>query len=162
MLSASRLGAKQRLGAWVRLLALAAGRPDRTWSAVLIGKGSRDASRTRLRAPGPAEALDHLADLVALRDEGLRAPLPLPLKTGYAYAQCSGAQAGARQARHEWSGDRFPGEGAAGEHALLWPGGLPALLTGPPTERSEAVPTRFAELAHRVWGPLRAHEGAGR
>ena len=162
VLSASRLGAKQRLGAWVRLLALAAGRPDRTWSAVLIGKGSRDASRTRLRAPGPAEALDHLADLVALRDEGLRAPLPLPLKTGYAYAQCSGAQAGARQARHEWSGDRFPGEGAAGEHALLWPGGLPALLTGPPTERSEAVPTRFAELAHRVWGPLRAHEGAGR
>ena len=84
----SRLDAKQLLGAWVQLLALSANDDDHNWTALVIGRPPRGANpAARLFAPVGAEAGALLADLVAVYDAGRQEPLPLPLKTSFAWAQ---------------------------------------------------------------------------
>lgn len=95
--SYSRLKAKQRLIAWVHLLALAAatGDPERM-SSVVIGRGSRARPVARSVLVAPEDAVTVLHGLVALRDLGLRTPLPLPIGPAAEYARVCGT--GARQA----------------------------------------------------------------
>ena len=67
------------------MLALLAHDPGRDWSAVCIGRARSAAplrSERMLRRPAEL-AVDLLADLVAMYDEGRREPLPLPTKTSY-------------------------------------------------------------------------------
>ena len=77
----------------------------------------------------PAEgAVDLLADLVAIYDAGRREPLPLPIKTSYAWAEASTAHGDPeRAAGFRWrSNDRYPGEDAENRHTnargarVLW------------------------------------------
>src|SRR4051794_7710365 len=91
--SFSRVNARQRLVAWTRFLALTAAHPDRPFEAATVGRAGfgadRDAAVTvvRLARLDPQVALEELASLVGLFDEGLCEPLPIACKTSAAYAQ---------------------------------------------------------------------------
>jgi exodeoxyribonuclease V gamma subunit len=165
----SRIGAKQRLVSWVRLLAATAADPDRPLTAMAIGRGSRfGAGTARIDLPGtdPATrwrtALDHLAVLVDLYARGLREPLPIYCKTSAAYAAAAPA-ARARRARDEWQGDnRFATEDAEPEHLLVLGGQVPfdELLAVPPADGEDGAgwagseASRFGRLALRLWSGL--------
>ena len=56
----SRLGPKQRIRAWVQMLALIAAYPEYTWTAVTLGRGQRGSSRPRRATIGGVSAVDAL------------------------------------------------------------------------------------------------------
>ncbi|WP_098956353.1 exodeoxyribonuclease V subunit gamma [Pseudonocardia sp. N23] len=158
----SRLGAKHRVGAWVRLLALTAARPDTTWRAVTIGRGSDGPERSVLGPVEQGRAAVLLADLLALHRDGLCTALPLALKSSYAYANRRRMRNrtpddAVDAARSQWAG-RYGPERDDAAHTLVWGPGtaLDVLLADP--ARSGEEPTRFGELAMRIWTPLLAAE----
>ena len=128
----SRLGGKQLLQAWVRLLALAAHDPDKHWTALVVGRAARGTTVAQ-RLLGPADHAPDvlLRDLVDLYDRGRREPLPLPVKTSYAWA--SAVHQGddpLQAAERRWKSSLYPGENAA---ARPRPGLGPARAAlGPP------------------------------
>ena len=141
----SKLDGKHLLESWVRLLALASGHPDHNWTALTIGRSQRGSQAAqRLLGPTGDEPLSILTDLVALYDEGRRAPLHLPLRTSFAWASAlRHGQDPRPEAAKKWKSSRYPGEDADpahvrvfGEHADL------DVLTGLPA------------LAERLWFPL--------
>ncbi|GGU24412.1 exodeoxyribonuclease V subunit gamma [Nocardioides albus] len=161
----SRLGAKQRIESWVQLVALAAADEDRAWSAWTLGRPGNSRSRTPfgLSQLGPLDhtAIDVLRDLVRLRDRGLTAPLPLPLKTSFAYARQRRTQAGIDDALYkagwEWNDGRFEGEESDVEQVRAWGtgSGIPGLGDPPGSgEEFDGETSRFGALAMRVWSPL--------
>lgn len=134
--SYSTVHGRHRLRDWVRLLALAADRPEHAWVGHTAGKIGRGTAQLVTHAPTDrAEAVGLLADLVELRDLGLVRPLPLPVELAFLYAsklRNLGPHAAERLAATEWR--RSPGR------------------FGPPPERD-------AEEVVRVWGrsaPFRA------
>jgi exodeoxyribonuclease V gamma subunit len=144
----------------VRLLALSAAYPDRHFKAATIGRGEDGVEVAWIgRVPDPVSTL---ADLVDLRDRGLREPLPLFCKTSAAYARYPDPVAAARR---EWvSGWSFPREDAEREHVIAFGGvlALEALLELPPREDERWHPledSRLGQYARRLWEPLLAHEG---
>ncbi|HEX3929821.1 MAG TPA: exodeoxyribonuclease V subunit gamma [Nocardioides sp.] len=164
----SRLGAKHRIASWVRLLALAAFDGDHNWTATTIGRPhsrSRGAVATSLLGPLDHSALDVLRDLVALRDRGLRAPLPLPLKASLGYARARRTHADVAdallKAGYDWRDSKFPGEQSDPAALKIW-----GLLDEPPDVRAApgdgegfaGETGRFGALAMRVWSPLVAAE----
>jgi exodeoxyribonuclease V gamma subunit len=179
-LTASRLGPKHRLLAWLDLLALSAGAPTGTdgtaaWRAVAVGRAGGDggAARCVLGPLAPDDARTALAELVALHRAGLDEPLPLALKASEAYAarRRGGGSVLAAQdaATRRWESDRFPGEAADREHVLLHGRELPAAgLWAAPRTAAEQGPgwapdetTRFGALARRVWDRLLDVEAGG-
>lgn len=174
----SQLAAKHVLRSWVQLLALAASEAGTAGvatvrSAVTIGRGRAGASTTILRAPAPEHALAVLTELVAVRDEALREPLPLLTRTSHAYARCRwerGSTQEALSAARKELGTAEQAEGGRGGfervdayHVLAWGDGfeLADLLGEPnPTDRATRPqePTRFGALASRVWRELLAAE----
>ena len=159
----SRLAPKHRAAAWVQLLALAAAHPDEAWSSATIGKGQDGPRTERIERIDPEHARAVLADLVALRAEGLREPLPLFPKSSERYVSDRPRRT-TRQAfdaaRRSWSGDFGDGRDAA--HVLVW-GRDRALddVAGAPTGAGPddgGESTRFGELAVRLWRPLREAE----
>jgi exodeoxyribonuclease V gamma subunit len=157
----SSLGPKQRLTAWVRLLAAVAATGEGERRAVAVGKGRDGADRCLLGGVDPVAAVELLADLVALRDAGLREPLPMALKTSFAYAQgrarMSEPNARARAAR-EWESDRYAPENADRAHQLVFGAAVPfaqwAEASPAAGERFAGEDTRFGVLARRLWTPL--------
>ncbi len=153
----SRLAPKQRVRAWVRLLALTAATGE-GWRAVTLGRGARYGLARAAAGPvDPALALRTLADLVDLYRDGLRAPLPLPPLGAHTYARVRGGGASAdeavQEAMRDWKIEQ--GDGAI---VRVW--GAPA-----PWERITAIagppggePTLFGSLAMRLWEPLRSTE----
>lgn len=148
--SYSRLGPKHRLASWVRLLALAASDEDRAWRSIAIGRPERARAELEVSRLGPLDhrALGWIRELVAIRDEGLCQPLPLPLKTSLDYVRKrrTGMDSGEAlsRARSLWRKDgSYDGEMADPECVLVW--GDRAPLPDPP---------RFEDLALRVWSPL--------
>ena len=101
----SRLGPRQWLEAWIPLLALCATHPGRHWSAGAIGKGEKgrygapDQEVARVAFASVDGATDLLRDLVAMYDAGQCEPLPLPLKTGHAWASSTPARQRLRRAQ---------------------------------------------------------------
>ncbi|MCW2867726.1 MAG: recC, partial [Marmoricola sp.] len=159
--SFSRLGPKHLLDAWVPLLALCAARPGRPWSAGAVGRGrGRDDGPVARTAFASVESAgDLLRDLVALYDAGMSEPLPLPLKTGHAWALARRSPAQARyRADQEWSRGRFGNEDEDPAHVYVWgPGAsLDTLLAARPRPGEELPdqPTRLGALACRLWVPL--------
>lgn len=139
----SKLGGQHLLASWIPLLALTAQRGQR-WSAVCIGRPPRGTTPRVQRLDGPNDAVSLLGDLVAMYDEGRRRPLPLPIKTSYAWA--GAVQAGddpAQAANYRWRNER---DDPAIER--VW-GRDPDLsdLTG------------LDEYARRLWLPLLHAEG---
>ena len=125
--------------------------------AVTIGRKGRGARTSTLVAP--ANALDVLAELVALREAGLREPLPLHPTPSEAYTAARANPAHARGAAEAaWTGDRFPGVQADAHHVQVWGANAPfSVWTGPPALPNEPVMgerSRFGALAHRFWIPL--------
>ncbi|MFI2365159.1 exodeoxyribonuclease V subunit gamma [Promicromonospora sp. NPDC019610] len=168
--SYARLGGRQRLQAWVRLLALAASDDDRPWVAYALGRPANPRSRSTWQGSrlGPLDhtAVDLLRDLVALRDRGLTEPLPLPVKASALYAEARRSRADPAEARFRagqtWTGQRGPGgrldgEGAEPEHVRIHGPAAPLPGTGEeprPGEEHPGETTRFGALAMRVWSPL--------
>jgi exodeoxyribonuclease V gamma subunit len=116
----SRVAAKHRLSAWVRLLAATASAPHLALSAATVGRGAGDADVTAVcidpLAVDPAirrrRALAHLATVVDLYDRGMREPLPVFCRSSAAFAAAALAGedpvAAAReqwQSRFAFSGD---------------------------------------------------------
>ena len=152
----SKLGAKPQLSVWISLLALAAAHPERDWTAVAVGRG--EPGRPRSATFGPidrARATTYLTQLVDLYDQGLREPLPLPLKTSLAYAgamvKLEGEDQALFQARRAWASGKFPGEDDDAPHTVIWGNRAPF------DEVFGNPPARLAALSVQLWAPLLQH-----
>jgi exodeoxyribonuclease V gamma subunit len=169
-LTYSRVSPRHRIAAWVRLLALAAGHPQRDLEAVTVGQ-SQDPDRTvtiaRIPPLAAAEALGQLEVIVDLYQRGMREPAPLACLTSAAYAQT--ARRGgdpAVAARREWEGSHpRAGEGSEAEHQLAYgPLTFDELLVPRPRQDEhgpwwdEDEPRRFGRWARRLWDGLLQHE----
>ncbi|HEV8152569.1 MAG TPA: exodeoxyribonuclease V subunit gamma, partial [Solirubrobacteraceae bacterium] len=163
----SKVSAKHRLAAWVRVLALSAAHPERGWTAVTVGRGPDDGITVARIRPIGGSALGQLAALVDLHDRGLREPVPLAARTSAAYARARTFAGDAeRAARKEWETDRYPREDDDADHVLAFGGRLPfedLLAVAPHADEDgpgwdEAEPSRFGRLAMRLWAPLLAVE----
>ncbi len=158
----SKLGPKNLLQAWIRLLALFAAAPETDWTAVCIGRRGRNGG-VDVRAFGRPErpAAELLAELVAIYDAGLREPLPIPLKTSYAWAVSRRTRDDPmREAQFHWTGGEFA-ENGDDAHARAWGERAPlsTLLTPPRSgEEIRGETTRLGALATRIWTPLLAAE----
>ncbi|MBN1091782.1 exodeoxyribonuclease V subunit gamma [Blastococcus sp. TML/M2B] len=157
----SSLAPKHRARAWVLALALAA--TEGEGRAITVGR-MRDRARTST-ITAPADPAAVLADLLDLYDRGTCEPLPMAVKTSWAYAgarlDAQDADRALDTARREWNRDGG-GEKEDRSHAFVW-GDRPAfedLLAAAPGD-GEAWPgetTRFGALACRFWTPVRAAE----
>ncbi|KLI04639.1 exodeoxyribonuclease V subunit gamma [Mycolicibacterium senegalense] len=142
----SKLDGKHLLQSWIPLLALAAGHPHEDWSAVCIGRPRRG-DTPRVEALGrPDDPIAILADLVAIYDAGRREPLPLPVKTSYAWAAARHAgDDPEREAGFRWRSGMFPGEDEAPAHVRAWGRGAPL---------SRLAGLGLGEYAERLWLPV--------
>jgi exodeoxyribonuclease V gamma subunit len=163
----SKVSAKHRLAAWVRVLALAAAHPERAWTAATVGRGPDDGIAVARIRPLGESAIGHLATLVDLHDRGMREPVPLAARTSAAYARARTFGGDAeRAARKEWETDRYPREDDDADHVLAFGGRLSFgnLIAIPPRDDEggrgwdDAEPSRFGRLAMRLWAPLLAVE----
>jgi exodeoxyribonuclease V gamma subunit len=160
----STLGVKQRLRAWIDMLAATA-MTGRQLQAVVVGRKRDDAVVERYGPVTPDRARELLEELVALRAVGLCTPLAVPVEPAAAYAEArkqgSGSDIARDAATVKWEGTfNYPGPIADAEHVLVWgeqtpfrelwnwacPVPLPAGFGG--------EPSNFAALACRVWNPL--------
>ena len=143
----SKLGGKHLLQSWIQLLALHAHDSSRDWSAVCIGRAKRGTAPqvNTLRRPRDS-AVDLLADLVAMYDQGRREPLPLPVRTSYAWADAVHTHGDPdRVAGYRWRSDRYPGEDAEPAHVRTW--GEHAWL-------NVLVRAGLDDYARRLWLPM--------
>jgi exodeoxyribonuclease V gamma subunit len=111
----SKLDGRHLLAPWIPLLALIAHDPHRDWSAVSMGRPRRGtAPRVEVMRRPAESAVELLVDLAAMYDEGRREPLPLPVKTSYAWAEAKHSHGDhERAASYKWrSSDYYPGEDA--------------------------------------------------
>ncbi len=162
----SNVKAKQRLRAWVELLALTAAAPGRAWTAAVVGRAPRGKVVTHTLGPvSPGDARTWLGELVALRSVGLRTPLPMPVSTSEAYAaprQFRVAPTDAiEQAAKQWTSTYdFPKEDADPENVLLWGAGTPFASLWewvsplPLPGGYAAEPSDFGRCARVIWQPL--------
>jgi exodeoxyribonuclease V gamma subunit len=173
----SRLGYKQRLSAWVRLVAATASHPERELRAVTIGRGSgSDDVRTsevaiagETAAERYAAATDELELLVGLLDLGMREPLPLYCKTSAAYAEAArGGRDPIDPAAKQWESGHhnrygwISRENEEPEHQLVLGGALAferLLEFAPgPDETGDGWAaderSRLGRLARRLWDGL--------
>ena len=95
---------------------------------------------------------------MALYDAGRREPLPLPLKTSYAWAEARHIRDDPeRNAGFRWKTGRFPGEDENQAVVKVWGPHAPleVLLGAPhPGEETPGENTRLGALAARLWMPL--------
>lgn len=173
----SKLGPKHRIGAWVRLLALSAARPERPWQARAIGRADRGRG-VAVSQLGPlgdspagreAAATAALSAIVDLYLRGMREPLPLALKTSAAWAGAARARRdGASTARSKWVtgfGAVFPSEDDDPAHRLVFGGrrSWEDVVAIAPLGDEEGPgwgddPSRAGRLAWRLWADLLAAE----
>jgi exodeoxyribonuclease V gamma subunit len=155
----SKLDGKHLLESWILLLALTAHHPRRDWSAVCIGRPKRG---TTPREEGLGRPQDHavqlLADLVAIYDTGRREPIPLPIKTSYAWALARHrGEDPEKQASYRWKSDRYPGEDEAPAHVRAWGKNarladlMQPLRSG---EQHDGEDNRLGAFAARLWLPM--------
>lgn len=154
----STLGPKQRIAAWVRLLALSAEGRTPGVRAVTVGRRGTRAVVARIPAIPADVAAAHLGVLVDLYARGMREPLPLWCKTSAALASRAG------NPRMEWEtpvNGRFPNEDRDRDHVYVLGAGVPFARLLQETPRPDECGTgwsteasRAARYARRLWGPL--------
>jgi exodeoxyribonuclease V gamma subunit len=168
----SRVSAKQRLAAWVRLVAMSASSPEREFCAVTVGRAG-GGDDVRVARVGPlAEttegrrltATTELAALIDLYDRGMREPLPIFSATSAAYAAAAASgQDPMAAAEKEWQTEwQFDREDRELEHQLVLGGVLPLaelLETVPASDErgdgwDESEASRLGRLARRLWDRL--------
>jgi exodeoxyribonuclease V gamma subunit len=167
----SRLKAKHRIGAFVRVAALTRLDPDTAWDAVVIGKKGRDDvgcvrigplghdPETRRRAAD--DALEMLTDLW---DRGMREPLPIYPETTGAFAMARGDKSEWKKANSAWTTSwNTVGEDQDRYNRLVLGGVAPLNAFWDdrprPDERGDDWPragSRFEAYALRLWTPLLA------
>jgi exodeoxyribonuclease V gamma subunit len=151
----SRLKPRQRLHAWVDLLALSATYPDRHWTAHAVGR-ERAGPKRALSGPLDHRVVDWLRDLVDLREQGLREPLPVPVATASAWAEAHlrelmGQDAPpAEAARRAWETDPHHAYGIEGEDADAYH----QRLYGVRAPVEVLLDAGLGEHAWRIWEPL--------
>ncbi|MBY0443500.1 MAG: exodeoxyribonuclease V subunit gamma [Mycobacteriaceae bacterium] len=153
------LAGKHLLQTWISLLALKASYPEKDWSAVCIGRTQRSERIAQRVLAAPANATTVLSELVQLYDNGHREPLPLPIRTSYAWAQARLAGKNPLTAAgYRWhTQHNYRGENAEPAHVEVWDrnAGLDVLLSPPqPGEEIDGENTRLGALAARLWFPL--------
>jgi exodeoxyribonuclease V gamma subunit len=159
----SRLAPKHKLQAWISLVALTAADSQRNWTAIYVGRGPKDTiEECCLRTP--TDALAVLRDLVQLFNAGRREPLPLPLKTSYAWAERRHkGKDPEKYSRSKWESNNFhDGEDCERAHVRVWGYKAPfeVLLGSPrPGEDMPGEHSRLGALASRLWLPVLAVEG---
>lgn len=154
LVTAGRIRGHHRLRLHIQQMFLTVVRPDVAWSGLLVGRGDQG-PRPRavtLLPPGrderdrPAIAAHRLADLVAIYEEGMRRPLPLPCETSYAWQRNLGK--GAYVARSKAS-DAFGGDFGESKNPTF------RLVLPEHTDLDTLVgDDEFAELCQRVWLPI--------
>jgi exodeoxyribonuclease V gamma subunit len=172
----SRVSAKHRIAAWVRLLALTAGAPERPFAAATVGRGQShgDVRTAQIEPLGDssgersAVARAELAVLMDLYDRGMREPLPMFCQTSAAYAESARrGQDGYGAALKEWETDwSFDREDREAEHQMAFGGVLTlseVLALAPGEDEAgdgwlETEQSRFGRLARRLWEGLLARE----
>ncbi len=185
-ISYSRVRPRDRLAAWVRLLALTAARPERPWHRRSIGALGRGlARRAGGRRPDPARsarttplrreaALRQLGALVDLYDRGMREPLPLACEASAAYARGARSRSRRRSAAAQSAWETTFGydkeDRAARAHAR--PRRRAELRRAARGQRprddeqgagwAQSEPTRFGRYARRLWDGLLALRGRDR
>ena len=151
----SRLKARQRLLTWLDLLALSAAFPDQHWTSHAIGRGRAGAQRA-LAGPLDHRAEQWLRDLVALRDLGLRTPLPAPIATTHAWAQAHARElrgddrSPVAEAAKAWRTDPFNDYGITGEDADA----SHVRVYGPGAPIEALLEAGLATYAWQIWEPL--------
>jgi exodeoxyribonuclease V gamma subunit len=163
----SRLGGKHLLESWIPLLALKAGNPHRDWTALCIGRAKKDNQLERRLLGPPADSHETLRELVRLYDAGRREPLPLPVRTSFAWADARNSDRDpVKVAGFRWcSQNNYHGEDAEPAHERAWGTKAPldVLLGAPhPGEEIPGEDTRLGALAARLWGPLLHSERSAR
>ncbi|MCL2542805.1 MAG: exodeoxyribonuclease V subunit gamma [Nocardioidaceae bacterium] len=154
-LSYSRLKPRQRLEAWLDLLALSASYPDEHWTSHAVAR-ERSGPKRALGGPIDHRATGWLADLVAIHDLGQTRPLPIPLATANAWAEAHHRSlrgdpvdvAGA--AARQWVTDPYNAYGITAEDAE--PGHQ--LVFGRDAPLDVLLDAGLPDLAMRVWAPL--------
>lgn len=118
----SKLGGQHLMQSWIPLLALIAHDSAHDWSAICIGRERRRTTPRQESLHRPAESpVELLADLVAMYDEGRAAPLPLPVKTSFAWAEAVHTHGDPdRSARYRWQSNNYPGEDADPAQERAW------------------------------------------
>ncbi len=155
----SKLGGKHLLASWIPLLALYAHDPSREWTAICIGRPRRGDTPLQESLGRPEQsATDLLRDLVAIYDAGRREPLPLPVKTSYAWACARHAGDDPESAaKRAWKSGRYPGEGEDKAQVRAWGrGAWLADLMQPlrPGEEYAGEDNRLGAYAARLWLPM--------
>jgi exodeoxyribonuclease V gamma subunit len=164
----SKLSPKHRIRAWVQLLALIAGHPDRGWRSATVGRGTSDKEPVvgAFVAPGrvsPQAALEALDRLVGVYHLGLTRPLPVPPRTACAYAEKrrdginpeTAASFAGRKWRSQGSNGAW-GEFDDGDHRRCGLRAMADLRAESPVEGLEYddEPDLFGQLARAIWTPL--------
>ncbi|QKT10920.1 exodeoxyribonuclease V subunit gamma [Rhodococcus sp. W8901] len=160
----SRLAPKHRIGAWVRLLAVASTGRAESLTAVTTGRGSGRTPVMRSSLAAPEDPVEILARLVAMRDRGLVSPLPVTLGASAAYAdqrfRGRSIELALVAAERAWGGDFGDGKD---RHVQFVHGSGASLsvLTEQPAPPGAYEPTCFGTEAAVLWGPLLAAETLG-
>lgn len=139
----SKLGGQHLLTSWIPLLALTAQRGQR-WTAVCIGRPPRGTTPRVQGLDGPDDAAVLLRDLVTMYDDGRRHPLPLPIKTSYA-----------------WAGARLAGDDPAQAASYRWRNERddPAIARVWGRDPDLGALIGLDDYARRLWLPLLHAEG---
>lgn len=155
----SKLDGKHLLASWIPLLALYAQHPERDWTAICIGRARRSARPSQRGLGQPRQpAADLLRDLVAIYDAGRREPLPLPVKTSYAWASAR-LEGGdpEREASFRWKSGMYPAEDQDPAQVRAW--GANAWLKElmqplRPGEEVDGETHRLGAYSARLWLPM--------
>ncbi|BDX34294.1 RecBCD enzyme subunit RecC [Mycobacterium antarcticum] len=162
----SKLDGKHLLASWIPLLALYAHEPGTDWSAICIGRPKRGATPRQRNLGRPhGSAVGLLRDLVAIYDAGAREPLPLPLKTSYAWAEARhGGDDPERAAGFRWKSNMYPGDDQQPAHVRAWGQGawlrdlMQPVRAG---EECDGETNRLGAYAGRLWLPMLRAEVSG-
>jgi exodeoxyribonuclease V gamma subunit len=114
----------------------------------------------------PEDPVELLADLVRIYDAGRREPLPLPVKTSYAWAVARHSGDDPEQAAgYRWRSGNYPGEDQQPAHVRAWGRGAWLRDLMQPLRPGEEVPgenNRLGAYSARLWLPMLRAERAGR